>query len=52
LGIANVLWWLPLDLALAHTLGAVALTLAMVWAMDRMRQAARRKRASVSQALA
>ncbi|WP_353888930.1 COX15/CtaA family protein [uncultured Cobetia sp.] len=52
LGVANVLWWLPLDLALAHTLGAVALTLAMVWAMDRMRQAARLKRASVSQALA
>lgn len=52
LGVANVLWWLPLDLALAHTLGAVALTLAMVWAMDRMRQAARHKRASVSQALA
>ncbi|MDH2298500.1 COX15/CtaA family protein [Cobetia sp. 29-18-1] len=52
LGVANVLWWLPLDLALAHTLGAVALTLAMVWAMDQMRQAARHKRASVSQALA
>ncbi|NHH86455.1 Heme A synthase [Cobetia sp. MB87] len=52
LGIANVLWWLPLDLALAHTLGAVALTLAMVWAMDQMRQAARRKRTSVSQTLA
>ncbi|WP_348994689.1 COX15/CtaA family protein [Cobetia sp. BMC6] len=52
LGIANVLWWLPLDLALAHTLGAVALTLAMVWALDQMRQATRRKRAPVSQALA
>lgn len=30
LGIANVLWWLPLDLALAHTMGAVALTGAVV----------------------
>lgn len=47
-----MLWWLPLDLALAHTLGAVALTLAMVWALDQMRQAARRKQAPVSQALA
>ncbi|GEK45959.1 heme A synthase [Bisbaumannia pacifica] len=29
LGVANVLWWLPLGLALAHTGGAVALTLAL-----------------------
>lgn len=29
LGVANVLWWLPLGLALAHTGGAVALTLVL-----------------------
>ena len=52
LGIANVLWWLPLDLALAHTLGAVMLTLAMVWAMDRMSQAHRVKRTGMCQTLA
>lgn len=32
LGIANVLLWLPLWLALAHTAGAVVLTLSMGWA--------------------
>ena len=32
LGIANVLLWLPLWLALLHTAGAVALTLSMEWA--------------------
>ena len=33
LGIANVLLWLPLWLALLHTAGAVALTLSMGWAV-------------------
>lgn len=32
LGIANVVWWLPLGLALAHTAGAVLLALAMALA--------------------
>ncbi|WP_355662182.1 COX15/CtaA family protein [Halomonas salifodinae] len=30
LGVANVLWWLPLGLALAHTAGAVLLALALI----------------------
>lgn len=38
LGIANVLWWLPLDLALAHTLGAVALTGALVLGVHETRK--------------
>lgn len=32
LGIANVLLWLPLWLALLHTAGAIALSLGLVWA--------------------
>lgn len=38
LGIANVLMWLPLWLALLHTAGAVALCLSMGWAWWRWRQ--------------
>ncbi|UYO74535.1 COX15/CtaA family protein [Halomonas qinghailakensis] len=33
LGVANVLLWLPLWLALLHTAGAVALTISMGWAV-------------------
>lgn len=38
LGIANVLLWLPLWLALLHTAGAVVLTLSVGWAWWRWRQ--------------
>ncbi|WP_018916267.1 COX15/CtaA family protein [Vreelandella zhanjiangensis] len=37
LGVANVLMWLPLWLALLHTAGAVLLTVSMVWAWWRWR---------------
>jgi cytochrome c oxidase assembly protein subunit 15 len=33
LGIANVLWWLPLWLALLHTAGATALTVSFLLAV-------------------
>jgi len=41
LGIANVLLWLPLWLALLHTAGAIALALGLVWAWWRWRYQAK-----------
>lgn len=37
LGVANVLWWLPLSLALLHTAGAVALVIVMAIAVWQFR---------------
>lgn len=37
LGVANVILWLPLWLALLHTAGAIALTVGLVWAWWRWR---------------
>lgn len=37
LGVANVVLWLPLWLALLHTAGAIALTTGLVWAWWRWR---------------
>ncbi|BBI50913.1 hypothetical protein HORIV_33340 [Vreelandella olivaria] len=36
-GVANVLLWLPLWLALLHTAGAIALAVGLVWAWWRWR---------------
>lgn len=53
LGVANVLWWLPLGLALAHTAGAVLLTLALAlgaWQASRLGVSSRIRNEEVAHA--